>query len=83
MRTLHDNTATKPDRPIGLLTNTSNRKYNICFSVSGVITSVSGFTKIVIAFVKFVLWISALTVKFSRYLAAALTLRQNYALRKR
>ena len=44
----------------------------------------SGFTKIVSAFVKFVLWISALTVKFSRYIAAALTqLRQKYALRKR
>ena len=44
----------------------------------------SDFTKIVSAFVNYVLWIPALTVKFSRYLAAALKqLRLKYALRKR
>ena len=37
MRTLHDNTATKPDRPIGLLTNTSmvgNMIYALVLAVS-------------------------------------------------
>ena len=60
------------------------RKYDIYFSVSGVITSVSDVTKFVSAFVKFVLWIPALTVKFSGFPAAALKqLRLKYALRRR
>ena len=84
MRTLHS-IATTPDRPIGILTNTSmagNMIYTLVLAVS--LNRSTTLQKFVSAFVKFVLWIPALTVKVSRYLAAARNqLRLKYALRKR
>ena len=84
MRMLH-NTATTPDRPTGTLTNTSmagNMIYTLVLAVS--LNRSTTLQKFVSAFVKFVLWIPALTVKVSRYLAAARNqLRLKYALRKR
>ena len=71
MRTLHS-TATTPDRPIVILTNTSmagNMIYTLVLAVS--LHRSATLEKLVCAFVKFVLWIPALTVKISRFPAAA------------
>ena len=73
MRALH-RTATTPDRPIGILTNTSMAE--IWYTPYALVLAVSlhwsaTLQRIVCAFVKFVLWIPALTVKISRFPAAA------------
>ena len=81
MRTLHD-TATSPDRPIGISTNTStagNMIYTWVLAVS--LHRSATLQAFVSAFVKFALWIPALTAKVSRYLATAPNqLRLKYAL---